>query len=194
MIHMEQAHGPVKKMAQHTSLRGGGISREIMTRVERKEIITNAQEQYEIPSEIIQPTKTMRSEGYTTEDGVVYEADCRRNVTQRLFWFAAGRGVFGTRSTPRYINPIVFKEMSRLSEVVESGISAICGDRVVEALKRNSDDCVLQTVRGFKVDSSKQGIPVTSIVCCLKTSETSGPKARKYKRFDWITVQDANSK
>lgn len=192
---MEQAHGPVKKMAQRTSNRLGGISKEIMTRIERKEIITDAQEQYEIPSEIIQPTKTMRSEGYTTEDGVVYEADCRRNVTQRLFWFAA-RGVFSTRSTPRYINPIVLKEkeMSRLSKVVESGISAICGDRVVEALKRNSEDCVLETVRGFKVDSSKQGIPVTSIVCCLKTRETSGPKARKYKRFDWITVQNENSK
>lgn len=190
---MEQAHGPVKKMAQRTSNRHGGISKEIMTRIERKEIITDAQEQYEIPSEFILHTKTTRTEGYKTGTGVVYEADCRRNVTQRLFWFTA-TGVFGTKSTPRYINPIIFKEMSRLSRVIQNGILEIYGHEVLEKLRRNSDDCVLETVRGFKVDTSKQGIPVTSIVCCLKTRETSGPKARKYKRFDWITMQNENSK
>lgn len=131
-----------------------------------------------------------RTENYTTEEGIVYRASCSKDSSVRILWNHR-RGLFSTRENDvAFINPVVTVEaVSKFLEAELTATMVHIGEEFnMKALKRNSTDCELLLVRSFKIDSTSQGLPVHSLVCSTGEIENVGSRARRKRRFDWISI------
>ena len=176
------------------SQRGASTSTEIPNRKEKGSVTGAALQAVGARRGTVVPERAEmihRSEAYTTEDGVLFRASCSTDSSVRVLW-SHRRRVWSTRETDvAYINPLVTVE--DVSPVLETELVATLehlgeDDFRIGTLKRNSKDCELLLVRGYRVDSTSQGLPVHSLVCSKGEVETTGSRARPKRRFDWITI------
>lgn len=193
MTTYERSHKPLKVIFKGTSQRVESTTIEIINRIERRTVISDALRAVRAHRGITVPERAEmihRTEAYMTEDGVLFRASCSRDSSVRVLW-SHRRHVFSTRETNvAFINPLVTVEaVSQLLETELVATMAHLGKEFsIRALKRNSKDCELLLIRSYKVESTSQGLPTHSLVCSTGEVETTGSRARRKRRFDWITI------
>ena len=193
MAQHERSHKPIKKMYDASSKRDGSTNTEIVTRMETTGAIEGALRAVENHRGVHLPERRpVKSSSvlYTTEDNVEFRAFCSSNSSVRVLW-SRSRGTFSTREKDvPYIHPVLTVEV--VSKFVETEIVSTMDhlhrDFSIADLKRNSTACQLLLVRSYKVDSTSQGLPVHSLTCSTADVEVVGSRARRQRRFDWISI------
>ena len=121
---------------------------------------------------------------------VVYEAYVTKSTTQRIL-FNAEQRTLKSKGIMYFANPLLSK--AQISECLLEALPHLVTEGVLQDLYRNNERTTLKYCKSFKVDSSKQGLPVFNLSCCIKNAETSGVNSNSYKRFDWLTLSNGNS-
>jgi len=203
MIHVEHAHKSVKEAFNKTSKRDASTNMEVIKSLEITGLLEEALEVCEKEDArrgeppIVTRDRSYRSLGYITGEGIAFEAYCTAVSSTRIWWNTT-HNHFGVKQLghPQFLNPkLTVRAISRQFEVNLSQIMSQRGEPdVFKRLQRNSDKCKLLMVRGFKMDSTTQGLPVQSIVCNMAEEETAGVRGRRQSRFDWVTISRGTNK